>query len=465
MRRKSLAAAFLAAGVVLALAGCGRKAARAAEEKPAAGHTAEAASSAEDGVNHSTAGSGDMEEPGEQKSARLVEDHTGREVKLPAEIHRIVIVSEPLPSIYCLFDGSAEKLVGMNPSSMEAAEASILPRVAPGLLNVNTDFLQSGEIDVEELLKLNPDVVFYSADLKNHYEKLKETGIPAVGFSAGKWNYDCIAAFEGWVKLLGQALDKEDQAKGISDYGYQVYDEVQSVLDREGDLVKPRILILFDYSAGVIKAAGDKSFGQYWIDSTGGINAASELNGSPEVSMEQIYEWDPDIIYLTNFTSYQPEDLYGNGIEGNDWSSVKAVREHKVYKYPLGMYPWYPPASDTPLVLKWMAGINHPELFSDMDMEEEVRTYYKRFYRVDLTDEEIRRILNISMTENMEDEEIIEETESSSHNSGGSRSNIPGGRRPGGSGRYGGRNPRGIDRYTGPGAGKGGRAYRGRPIR
>ena len=49
--------------------------------------------------------------------------------------------------------------------------------------------------------------------------------------------------------------------------------------------------------------------------------------------MEQIYEWDPDIIYITNFSPYQPEDLINNTIEGNDWSSVKAVKEGKVYKF------------------------------------------------------------------------------------------------------------------------------------
>ena len=112
--------------------------------------------------------------------------------------------------------------------------------------------------------------------------------------------------------------------------------------------------------------------------------------------MEQIYEWDPDIIYITNFSPYQPEDLINNTIEGNDWSSVKAVKEGKVYKFPLGMYRWFPPASDTPLVLKWLATKNQPELFADIDMEQEVRDYYKRFYNVELTDEDIDQIFNPS---------------------------------------------------------------------
>ena len=73
---------------------------------------------------------------------------------------------------------------------------------------------------------------------------------------------------------------------------------------------------------------------------------------------------------------------------------MKAVQEKKVYKYPLGMYRWFPPASDTPLVLKWMAQMNQPELFADVDMEEEVRSYYNEFYHVELTDEEIDQIFH-----------------------------------------------------------------------
>ena len=58
------------------------------------------------------------------------------------------------------------------------------------------------------------------------------------------------------------------------------------------------------------------------------------------------------------------------------------------------MYRWFPPASDTPLVLKWLAQKNQPELFADVDMEAEVRTYYNCFYGVDLTDDDISQIFN-----------------------------------------------------------------------
>ena len=104
--------------------------------------------------------------------------------------------------------------------------------------------------------------------------------------------------------------------------------------------------------------------------------------------MEQVYEWNPDKIFITNFSSYLPEDLYDNTIEGHDWSQVKAVQEGEVYKFPLGMYRWFPPSSDTPLSLLWLAQQIQPDLFNDIDLDNEVKEYYQTFYNMTLNAED-----------------------------------------------------------------------------
>ena len=349
-----------------------------------------AASAASDAAKGAASG-----EPGAEKATRVVVDHTGKEVRIPAKIERIVITGPwPLPSVYCLFEGAGDKLVGIHPGSMSAAKHSLLPRVAPGILRASTEFLKGDVLNAEELLKLKPDVVFYRVETAAHAGQLALTGIPAVGFSTALSGFDTIRTFESWVKLLGEVLQQEDRASGIVEYGRKTYDEIQAALNGVKGLKRPRALILFNYGEGNIKTSGSNFYGQYWLESTGAVNVASELSGVADINMEQIYTWDPDIIYITNFSRHMPEDLYENAIPGHDWSTVRAVRERKVYKFPLGMYRWYPPASDTPLVLKWLAKKNQPELFADVDMDAEVRAYYKRFYNLDLTDEDLRRIFS-----------------------------------------------------------------------
>ena len=43
---------------------------------------------------------------------------------------------------------------------------------------------------------------------------------------------------------------------------------------------------------------------------------ASELSGMADINIEQIYAWDPDIIYITNFSRHMPEDLYVKALIG-----------------------------------------------------------------------------------------------------------------------------------------------------
>ena len=278
---------------------------------------------------------------------------------------------------------------------MAAAQNSQLAKIFPNVLNASTDFVQGGVVNAEELIKLDPDIVIYAAGAEEEYNIITEAGLTAVGISARNFDYDCVRTFEEWVKILGEIFNEQDKAAGIADYGYEVHDEIQAKLDEAGeDLERPRAMILFNYGAGSTTVGANGFFSEYWLTSTGAVNVATDLTGTPEVNMEQIYEWDPEIIYITNFSPALPEDLYNNAVGEDDWSSVTAVKNKQVYKMPLGMYRWFPPASDTPLVLQWLAKHNQPELFADIDMEQEMKDYYQRFYGVELTDDDINEIFN-----------------------------------------------------------------------
>lgn len=50
------------------------------------------------------------------------------------------------------------------------------------------------------------------------------------------------------------------------------------------------------------------------------------------MTMEQIYNWNPEMIFVTNFTKAQPDDLYNNTIGANDWNAVNAVKNKRVIK-------------------------------------------------------------------------------------------------------------------------------------
>lgn len=330
-----------------------------------------------------------------EEETRTIIDHAGNEVTLPAQLDRVVISGIlPLPSVFCQFRGTAEEIVGMHPSSMAAAENSYLINVFPEILEADTSFVVNGAVNIEELMKLEPDVVFYSATNAEEYELYKKAGIPAVGFSTTIADYDCVETYAKWIEQFGEIYGQKEEADAIIAEGRQVAEEISAITSTIPEDEKPSVLILFNYANGTMTTAGSGFFSEYWLETAGAVNAAAEINRSGEINMEQVYEWDPDIILITNFSPYLAEDILNNTIEGHDWSNVKAVKEGQVYKFPLGMYRWFPPASDTPLVLMWLAKTLQPEYFETLDMDAEIKEFYQTHYNVELTDEDIQKIYN-----------------------------------------------------------------------
>lgn len=134
-----------------------------------------------------------------QEMVTVVDDR-GIEVTFPKDPQRIVITSiTPLPSVYCLYRGGIDNLVGISASSMSAAENSYLATLYPEIVNLETGFSDGGEINIEEVLKLEPDVVFYRANDEAEGDMYAQAGIPAVAFSTRNHGNDAIATFAGWI--------------------------------------------------------------------------------------------------------------------------------------------------------------------------------------------------------------------------------------------------------------------------
>jgi iron complex transport system substrate-binding protein len=332
------------------------------------------------------------------QETRTVIDQMGNEVVLPAKVERVVIASVwPLASVYCLYMGSTEKLVGLDAAIISAAENSALKKVFPDIVNIPSGFAQNGAINGEELLKLKPDVVLYSSGAPEDYDVCRQIGVPAVGFSLSIKQYNAIDTINSWIELLGQVMQRDFDTSEFMKYSKDLEAMVSERLRDLPESDKPKGMFIHLYDASRIAVPAGESWADYWITAGGGINvAASAGTGTLSANMEQIYEWNPEKIFITNFNPGQPEDLYNNTIGNYDWSNVKAVQDREVRKMPLGMYRWYVCNADSPLTLLWMAKQNHPDLFADIDMDEELKSYYRRFYKLELSSGDIEQIYHPS---------------------------------------------------------------------
>ena len=373
---KNLGIAVALCMAITALAGCGSQ-----NEQPVEESTVVTTQEETTSVQEKTT----TTEESASEDKIVIEDQLGKTIELDGIPQRVATTIMPFPYIFYAVVGNNDNLVGCNPSSMIAYENSALKYMYPELKNADTSFVDTSfVVNVEELLKLNPDVVFQWNYMDDEIAKMEEAGIKVVALQ-----YGTLDDLETWIRIIGKMFQKEDRAEELITYFNENVDEVTEKISTLSEDDYSNILILSDN----LKVTGT-GFANYWVEKSGAINPAKDLSGEAlNVNMEQIYEWNPSIIYIGNFTELQPSDLIDNKLEGQDWSVVDAVQNKQVYKIPIGGYRWDPPGIETPLMVKWLAKIQHPELFEDMDMYEEVSKFYKDVYNFELTDEMLDEIL------------------------------------------------------------------------
>src|SRR5262249_51926502 len=126
-----------------------------------------------------------------------------------------------------------------------------------------------------------------------------------------------------------------------------------------------------------------------WITLAGGRNGAAELEGNQkEISIEQLLIWDPDVI-IVGATVPEVEQLKADP----RWAKLKAVQNGRIYVNPKGVFPWDRYGPEETLQVQWAAKTLHPDLFKDVDVEAELKAFYKTFFRYDLTDDDVRSIM------------------------------------------------------------------------
>ena len=307
-----------------------------------------------------------------EEETRTVVDATGAEVEVPAHPKRIAVPAMVLPNMVYALQGNAENIVSIPPAAYSGWEMSILKDLAPELEDVDTTMVNDDfSVNVEALADADVDLVLNWDSETDQAEQLKALGIPCV---------NC-------ANRAKQATDWYDETM---DYFNSKADEVAALSEDE----MPRVLHFQNVHEMTCYTGGINT---YITTLEGGQNFTLPEDIT-EPSMETILEYDPEIIFISNFDDVTPEDFYENKLEGQDWSNVSAVKNHKVYKVPCGLYRWAPPNTfEKPLYMKWTASIVQPEIFSDYDIRTEISDFYKDYYGYELSDEQLDSLLRLDL--------------------------------------------------------------------
>jgi iron complex transport system substrate-binding protein len=328
---------------------------------------------------------------------RTITDTAGREVTLYKPIERI-ITREPDTCRIVIALGEGEKVVASEqavksclcPTTFETFEegclscySMILGGTLPDLPETSTRY----DIYYEQMASLTPDVIITSGTT-NVQDFENKVGCPVVVASGSGWLYDYEGGLYGQIEVIGDLLERDDEADELIGFIESKVQMVRSETDGLDEDEKPKVyfaprgatLGFYDPKEGRDFTRTVNSYDPLSI--AGGVNVAEECEGtSINVALEQIIAWNPDYI-LVSCSSPENKDAVDFILTSPELQSIAAVQNGNVYNC---FYPYCRgnPPDRSLLNMVYMAKLLHPDEFKDLDLEKEGNEIFKAFLGVD----------------------------------------------------------------------------------
>lgn len=286
------------------------------------------------------------------------------------EVNRIVTTYKPATGIVLAL-GGADNLVGVQDGGLKDKTLNQL------IDNISENVAQVGSkkqgVNIETIISLEPDlVVMYPVkDDDMTVKRLEEQGIKVVSISP-----ESIEDLEKDIINVGKAMNEEDKANELVSYYDEKIEMIKKNIPEEGS----RKTIYLAGARGVLSTSSGTFFQHHMMEAAGGIDVASELKGGwNEISVEQLMNWNPDVIASVKYCpDGKPEEIYAN----DKLSNLDAVKDKEVYQMPSNIGPWDMPEPKSILGIMWMSKALYPEAFESVDLEEEANYFHENFYGV-----------------------------------------------------------------------------------
>ena len=369
------AAVALAAGLAGCSGGSGSASSSAAASASASAAASESASASASAAASASASAG-------AAATQTITDLDGATVEVPTTINKIVDLWHAHNQVVLML-GAGDKLVGTTENFKKRPWANV---VYPELANVEAlvTGTGAGEVNYEEAISLQPDVVFASD------KEVTSTG-RSQGLTVVNVMFQDYDGLRDDVSLTAEVLGGQAEELAVK-WQNLLDDNIKLVEDKMkgvADADKVRVLHIVSPSS-FTKVDGLNNIVDEWIKLAGGVNALTAEGNMIDVTMEDIVAADPQVIIIGSGAA----DAVNQLMSDEAWSGITAVKEGAVYANPSGVFAWDRYSGEEALQVLWAAKKLNPDVFADIDMEQETKDFYQAFYGYSLSDDEVARILN-----------------------------------------------------------------------
>ncbi|MDR2873733.1 MAG: ABC transporter substrate-binding protein [Methanobrevibacter sp.] len=320
-----------------------------------------------------------------------VEDMVGRNVSIPSNPGKIVSTASPLTSLVYMI--APHKLAAVsasfkNDTKYVKSEYRELPAIGAwtGSKNNGND---------EALLNLSPSFILTSPKVRNGsvvqsdldliLNKFTTIPILAVPETANLTNLNKTYDF------LGKVLHSEDSANKLKSTLNKYLDLGKK--NTEATKANPKKVYYAQGEDGLTTSPPGSEHAQV-LDIVGAKNVA-DVNLSAQttkVNIEQLLLWNPEVIITTNKNFFK--DVY----KTPSWENIYAVKNKQVFLAPDDPFNWFdmPPGSNMIIGIPWALKVIYPDQNKDLNLKNEVKSFYTDFFHFDIIDDDIKNILNES---------------------------------------------------------------------
>jgi len=280
----------------------------------------------------------------------------------------LYLFPEAVNQVVAIADGNQGRGLFIEGLDSGLSDKTILPRRA----------------NTEAVLALQPDVVV----LKNFLKKGMGDPLERVGVETVYLDLETPEAWMDDLVLLGELFDNTGRAEELRDIFNARISAVEKPLENLKASQKPRTLVLYRSVKDGVKAVNVPPLS--WIQT----RMVEMAGGEPvwrdadfgerwtRTGIEQIAVWDPDVILVAAY-HVNAVDAVEELKQDPAWSSLRAVQNGDIHPFPADYHSWDQPDVRWLLGLQWMAATLHPELFSEINMEFEVRTFFEEMFFMD----------------------------------------------------------------------------------
>lgn len=324
----------------------------------------------------------------ETSATRTITDLSGRNVDIPTNVTK-AFGANPMSSIL-LYTVAPDTMIGWN---TQLPNIDLLPDKYKSLPNLGSIETQKEGGNVEEVIKSDPQIILLAKvelndKAKESADSLSEkTGKPVILIDGS------LNGYENTYKLLGDIFNNCGRADELINYYKTLKSTTLNVANTIDDSQK--LNVYYGRSSDGLETGGKKSAHTLLLEMVGAKNPFNSLKSvnTSRISIEELLSKDIDVILLSETS--KDEKGIGNTIKSNpQWANIKAVQNSRVYVIPQLVFSWFdrPPTINQLVGIKWLQSVLYPEKYN-IDINKEVKEFYKLFYYIDLPDDKLNEVL------------------------------------------------------------------------